>query len=552
MSTEPRVGEAPHGRPAVAFISLLRDDAEARGLAGVLEGLACSDASTFAVFLTPEVRGVDFFAAAAGRVSLDRWWELRVPANATPVYLLGHQPGLASWLVGLGGDILVAAAEQDAPAYSHWTVVLSDAEAAPLALAQAVITRYSRQPAGTMATVAPRGDIFDRRDARRIARIRNSGEKRPPAAGKAAPETPAAELAAPPPRPYSRPQLPPLLDLSRGATLDAVPHSQPGSDPLELLAADSARLEAGSPMWAPVTPAGGKGGGRGANPGRSLHLPRLPATGRRRGTTRPSDAELAALLLARAPTIVVVGSRKGGVGKTSHAAGVAITAGEALDTVGHMAALVDANIANPDAWGQLNLPSHAATVRDVVAALGSGAVPPPPIHSATPALACYPERRDGVDYSRTDIRRLATHLRARYSLTIVDMSNRLPDPMSGPEASVAASWLAEADALVLPTAMSRQDFNGVLDYLDVRGLPPTVVPCIVSSARRNRRHPMTREYLELISSRVDRLLEIPDEADKVRLAGMEGVPVQEVSARMRSAYRALTEAVVRLPMRSTV
>ena len=46
---------------------------------------------------------------------------------------------------------------------------------------------------------------------------------------------------------------------------------------------------------------------------------------------------------------------KGGVGKTSFAAGIAIVAGTVLDQIGHMACLVDANIANPDAWGQMNL-----------------------------------------------------------------------------------------------------------------------------------------------------------------------------------------------------
>jgi MinD-like ATPase involved in chromosome partitioning or flagellar assembly len=263
-----------------------------------------------------------------------------------------------------------------------------------------------------------------------------------------------------------------------------------------------------------------------------------------------TDGALAACLVHRAPTVVVIGSRKGGVGKTSHAAGIAITAGSALDSIGHQAAIVDANVANPDAWGQLNLPEHAATVRDVAAALSTGSDPPPPIHSATPALACYPERRDGAEYTRTDIRRLAAHLRARYAFVVVDMSNRLPDPTGGPEATVAAYWLDEADALVLPTATSRQDFNGVLDYLDVSNLPPTVVPYIVSSSRRNRRHPMTRQYLETITARVHSVIPIPDEAESVRLAGMVGASVQEVSPRMRLAYRELTEAVARLPSRT--
>src|SRR6202040_1013582 len=101
------------------------------------------------------------------------------------------------------------------------------------------------------------------------------------------------------------------------------------------------------------------------------------------------------------------------------------------------------------------------------------------------------------------------------AFTVVDMSNRLPDPTAGPEAAVAAFWLDEADALVLPTAYSRQDFNGVLDYLDVPDLPPTVVPCIVSSSRRNRHHPVARNYMEAIAARVDRVVEIPDDADSV-------------------------------------
>ena len=143
-----------------------------------------------------------------------------------------------------------------------------------------------------------------------------------------------------------------------------------------------------------------------------------------------------------------------------------------------------------------------------------------------------------MEYSRTEIQRLAAHLRSRYAFVVVDMSNRLPDPTAGPEAAVAAFWLEEADALVLPTGSSRQDFNGVLDYLDVPNLPPTVVPYIASSARRNRRHPMTRQYLDTIGPRVHAIVEIPDEADSVRFAGMEGAPGPgrvAADARLRTA-----------------
>ncbi len=541
MSAEPR---------SFAFISLLRDDAEARGLAGLLEGLARPGASAASLFLVPDVRGLDFFAASASQAWLDRWWGVNVPVDALPVYLLQHERGLAAWMLGLDGIFFVAVGDSDAGGYSQWVAVRSDADGAPLALAEAVIARYGVAPNSGMATAA---DVFDVRDVRMIARLREG------AVGARSMASPGAHGDRPtdgnrePVRPYSEHGLPPLLDVA-GATSTraaAFPAESSPADPIELLAAESERAERVSPAWSFSR----SGPHTGSTTRKDLtaagrlrrRLPLVRPWGRGAGV---SDAELAALLLNRAPRIVVVGSRKGGVGKTSHAAGMAISGGAVLDSVGHIAAIVDANVANPDAWGQLNLPKHAATVRDVVASLARGAQPPSPIHSVTPALACYPERRDGTEYSRTDIHRLAAHLRARYSLVIVDMSNRLPDPTSGPEAAVAAFWLEEADALVLPTAMSRQDFNGVLDYLDVQGRPPTVVPCITSGARRNRRHPVTREYLEVIASRVDRVLEIPDEADSVRLAGMDGVPVQAVSPKMRIAYRALTEAVARLPTRT--
>jgi Mrp family chromosome partitioning ATPase len=532
VSAEPRT---------FAFISLLRDDAEARGLSGLLEGLARPEASAQALFLVPAVRGLDFFAAGESQASLDRWWGANIPADALPVYMLSHERGLAAWMLGLDGIFLVAVGDDAAGGYSQWVAVRSEVDGAPLSLAQAVITRYGALPNHATASAAA---VFDLRDARMIARLRADSDGEAAAAPARGQGDDGPSPAAP--RPYRHQDLPPLFDVAgSGSTLvGASPAVSPSPDPIELLAAASERDERESPAWSSnrSEPRAGLAA--------QLRRPRLRRAALWGRGAKTSDAELAALLLQRAPRIVVVGSRKGGVGKTSHAAGLAISAGTVLDSVGHSAAIVDANVANPDAWGQLNLPEQAATVRDVVAALARGAQPPSPIHAVTPALACYPERRDGTEYSRTDIHRLATHLRARYSLVIVDMSNRLPDPTSGPEAAVAAFWLDEADALVLPTAMSRQDFNGVLDYLEVRNRPPTVVPCITSGARRNRRHPVTREYLEVIASRVDRVLEMPDEADNVRLAGMDGVPVQAVSAKMRGAYRALTEAVARLPVRS--
>lgn len=508
-------------RRAFAFISLLRDEVEARGLARLLEIAARSTAGASAVFLVPDVRGCDFFAAAASQPAVDRWWGERVPPAATPVYLIAHEEQLAEWMRGLDGIFLIAADRRQSDRYRPWNVVDATPGDAPLALAEAVLRMFS-VPAGPTDPLL--ADIFDRRDARALVTVR----------------------ADPPARPRSRPDLPSLLDIGNHRGAVAAHGLGPTTDPLDLLVAESARTDLGAPVW-PSVPPPQRTVLRGLRAvGARPRLPRFPT--RARGVAH-TDAVLAAELLERFPMLVVIGSRKGGVGKTSHAAGIAIVAGTVLDSVGHRAAIVDANIANPDAWGHLNLPGAAATVRDVVASLTAGQEPPPPVHAATPALACYPERREGVEYSRTDVRRLASYLRSRYAFTVVDMSNRLPDPMSGPEAAVAAFWLAEADALMLPTATSRQDFNGVLDYLDVPNLPPTVVPCIVSSSRRNRRHPVARHYLAAIAARVESVVEIPDEADSVRFAGMAGRPVGEVSPRMGAAYRELTYAVARLPAR---
>ena len=218
-------------------------------------------------------------------------------------------------------------------------------------------------------------------------------------------------------------------------------------------------------------------------------------------------------------------------------------AGECLDLVGHRAAIVDANIANPDAWGQLNLSAEALTVRRAVSTLFAGEEVPEPVYASTPALACYPETREATEYSHLEVVRFAAYLRTRYTLVVIDLTNRIPDVTAGPEAAVAAFWLEQADVAVLPTASAKQDFNGVLDYLEVPGLPPTIVAHIRARSRRNREHPLARQYLEAIACRCARVVELPDEAERVRYAVLEGLPVQQVSPALRQAYRRLTQAV---------
>jgi cellulose biosynthesis protein BcsQ len=334
------------------------------------------------------------------------------------------------------------------------------------------------------------------------------------------------------------PSTPDSLHLMGRPDADAV--TIPASlDPFELLAEMHAE-----PAVATVPPVVPKEAQRPATPS-LLRLPGWVRGVRRQSEPQPalSDAALADQLTRRGATIVAVGSRKGGVGKTSHAAGMAIVAGSLLDRVGHRAAILDANVANPDAWGQLSLPDGAATVRDLVNALADNREPPAPVFASTPALACYPESREGSEYTRTDVVRAAQWLRGEYTFIVIDLSNRLPDPLAGPEAAVAAFWLGQADCLVLPTAPSKQDFNGCLDYLELADLPPTIVAYLAPASRRNREHPLTKRYLAAISQRAASIVSLPDDAERVRYAGMQGVPVQDVSPPLRNAYRALVQAV---------
>jgi len=91
----------------------------------------------------------------------------------------------------------------------------------------------------------------------------------------------------------------------------------------------------------------------------------------------------------------------------------------------------------------------------------------------------------------------------------------------------------------------------VLDYLDVGDLPPVIVASLVPRTRRNRDHPLTRRYMTAIAQRVYRVVDIPDDAERVRYAGMQGVPVEAVSAPLRAAYRELAEAIAHAPQAVT-
>ena len=475
-----------------AVVVLIDDVEDATTIAGVIADVARPNLG-----LVPPRRGASFFTDSDGASEVDTWWRENVPPAALPIYVMDFSPAALSWLAGLDGHFIIRGGPPDVASAAGASVETTDASSA-LELAGHVLLRLAAEGAC---------NVEDADGLLAFARATGTVSRAQPTAPAGNPFDLLAAM--PPAQPPAPPPGPPV-STRNGAPRPAIA----GNADSRRSVGDMLRLS----TW----------------------------RGLRSSRTEPlaDDNDLASRLANRRSTIVAVGSRKGGVGKTSHAAGMAIVAGAVLDAIGHKAAIVDANVANPDAWGVLNLPMGAATVRDTIAALSANAEPPRPVFATTPALACYPESRDSSEYSRHDIRLLAEHLRRNFTVAVIDLSNRLPDPTGGPEAAAAAYWLELADAVVLPTAWSKQDFNGVLDYLELPDLPPAVVAYIAPRARRHREHPLTQRYVDAIALRARAIIELPDEADNVRYAGMAGVPLDSVSRRLRSGYRALAQAVV--------
>lgn len=256
------------------------------------------------------------------------------------------------------------------------------------------------------------------------------------------------------------------------------------------------------------------------------------------------DPELGQAVLKVKPLVAAVVSRKGGVGKTASAAAVAAILGEALDPFGHTAALIDANIGNPDAWGRLDVERGAATVRELIGYLSRGEDPPSPAWSKTPALAVYPESREAGDgYTPAEIQRLAAYMKLRHAAVIVDLPNRLP-AFSSAEAAVAAAWIAEADVVVVPTTADPTALLGVIEYQAAESVRdrPVVVPYIVPRLREIRDAPEVRELLERIEMAGAIIARVPDD-DRATLGLIRHVAITEVGGELRRAYVTLARRV---------
>lgn len=317
----------------------------------------------------------------------------------------------------------------------------------------------------------------------------------------------------------------------------------PPPDPFQLLAA-AGRLEAGarravardrSQVLGQAAPTPRPAGSRAGRLLERLAQLRRPTPGDDLGRT----------VLDHKPLVVAVVSRKGGVGKTASAAAVAALLGEAVDPFGHTAALVDANVGNPDAWGRLEIRGNPLTVREIVARLTRGQEPPSPAYAETPALAVYPESREAGDgYAPAQVQRLAAYLKVRHAAVVVDLPNRLP-AFTSADAALAAAWIAEAAVVVLPTTADPAALLGVTEYLateSVRG-KPVVVPYIVPRLREIRMAPEVLGLLRRIEQTGAVIAEVPDD-DRATLALVRRTAISEAGLALRQAYLTLAARVV--------
>jgi septum formation inhibitor-activating ATPase MinD len=213
------------------------------------------------------------------------------------------------------------------------------------------------------------------------------------------------------------------------------------------------------------------------------NLPILAATGRplatgRQGLTRrlatllggngKNDSvdvgAIAQALVGAHDTVVLVGSRKGGVGKTTESLAVGFLAAQAVEVLGGSALVVDANLTNADITVKLRLPNEAPTVRDVVTALAANAKAPTPLAVRGSTLRVLGENRETQRYTGLEIEALVGDIRSGYTVAVVDLPNAVPGVEDKAEAAVEA-WLPHADVVIIPIDTSIASFEGAADML---------------------------------------------------------------------------------------
>lgn len=509
-----------------------------------LRDAADPDAACPVQVATMPVSGLSFFEATGDAARhLDRIWAQQVPIDSCPVVLLVHQDGLADYLAGLDAEFVIGVEDGDAEgcygAFANVHVVMA---ADPLEITRTAMREWTENGERCFRLAWEPGDTARGRDPlthdlRHDRDLIDALFGGPPEKGgeglrQAGPGLGAGpELA--PESPAPAPPVDPLAGLA-AIKPAAVYRPAPSSDrPL--------------PPAEPVTRHGLLSGAQ-QNPSTRnsargwIDRARLLVAGQRPVEVPSEIGDL--LLGARPSPVVVVGSRKGGVGKTALSAGLAQVCGYSLDGRAGVAALVDQNINNADQWGRLMVPPGVTTVRQIMTVLENGEeFPPAPAFARTPALAVYPESRDpGDGYPAALIERFLHNLRNRYVVTVVDLPNTLPAYTSA-EASVAAAYINHADLVLVPTTDDPNALRGVLDYLDAPSMrsKTAVVPYIVSTERGIREDPRVLELLEQIGGRSAAVIPFP-KTEKATLAIVKGTSILDVDTRLRNAFIELASA----------
>jgi len=488
--------------------------------------------------LISPVPGIAFLAATGQEAAdLDAWWSRMATIPGRAAVVAAHEDELPGWIPGLDADFVIAVPDDaTVAAYQHLPNVQTVVSDDPRQLAEAALSRLGLPAAGLVVQPPPHSEPAPERvdipPAEPAARVRQPAAVDP---FELLSKAEAVDV-----RPQSNGGLRPAAFGPHTATVSPTP-SLPQEKPRATAAVSETKAPPAAPPSHPMKPQGSTGApaSRGGLDPRQI-LDRLG-----QGRRTPVSTELGKAVLACKPLVAAVVSRKGGVGKTASAAAVAAVLGEAVDPFGHTAALVDANIGNPDAWGRIDVSGEPTTMREIVGRLMSGLEPPGPAFAETPALAVYPESREAGDgYAPAQIQRAASYLKTRHAAVIVDLPNRLP-AFTSPEAAVAAAWIGEADVLVLPTTADPTALLGAIEYLDADSVQgkPVVVSYIVPRARQIRDAPQVRSMLDRIRASVSALVEVPDD-DRATLAVIRRVAITEVANELRNAYVSLATRVV--------
>jgi MinD-like ATPase involved in chromosome partitioning or flagellar assembly len=550
---------------ARTLVVIVEPRSEALRIAATIDartGLGGEDIS--AIVPDEALLGDGFWSGEAAQ----HWWEEMRLDERGAVMVARDRSGLASVLHGVASSWIVWCATADAaaayaPATSATAIVAND----PDELAQGCADHLARsgwrfghrpswgpfRPAVRRAeppAADPRAPVVDVVPPSRIsAEPADHAEQAWPQPATA--PTPAWSSAEPvPPLPALQWHPAPATGLDNPADLVVLRDVPTDGDIAPIYGLEDGTATAVSPhsLSAASPPVNGHGRARGI--GRRL--------GSLLGRSDPTPVDVGALgqaLTAAHDTVVLVGSRKGGVGKTTESLALGFLAAQAVEVMGGSAVVLDANLTNADISVKLHLPLSAPTVRDLVTALMSNAVTPTPVAVRSSSLRVYGEHRETERYEAPEIAQLAGHLRRYYTVTVVDLPNAVPGIEDRAEAVVDA-WLPHADVVVIPVDTSIASFEGAGDMLTaIRALKerrggrynPGVVVAFLRPADIDPRRfaPDLAGTLEQLQKLGAAVVDIPDSSRMAMVDWTDHpVPLTDVDPKVTKGYWDLLDAVV--------